>query len=129
MRLFSLFLSYIRWHYLAAPQNIIRLSRTFIWFLWHFFSVGILLRTLFAPWLRLSEERKRGFDIENAASTFLVNTVMRGVGVGIRLIFILIGILAIILTCLLTVVVFLVWIAWPLLIIFSLVLGFILLGK
>lgn len=60
-------------------------------FIFHFFSIPILLGTLFIPFHRLAERRERGFNPENILETLIVNTVMRAVGALVRGVIILTG--------------------------------------
>lgn len=118
---------YVHWHYSRALDSIVSITKNIIWFLWHFFSVGLLASTLFAPWQRLHEGVVHRFDLGEALSRFIINTVMRLVGVVVRLTFIGIGLGAITLAFLGGIIVFVAWLVLPLLIIFSLVFGLILL--
>lgn len=93
MNVFVLCGGYFKWHYGRGFADVIGVWRNFLWFTLHFFSVPLLIRTLFSPWQRLHEEYKKGFDLENFFGTLLVNTLMRILGVIIRLIFIIIGII------------------------------------
>jgi hypothetical protein len=93
MNVFVLFGGYFKWHYGRGFVDIMRVWRNFLWFTLHFFSVPLLIRTLFSPWQRLHEEYKKGFDLKSFFSTLLVNTLMRIVGSIIRLLFIIIGII------------------------------------
>ncbi len=61
------------------------------WFLYHYFSVPVLLRTFFAPFHRLRERRMRGFDLEDWASVIAVNALMRVVGMVVRATFLFIA--------------------------------------
>ncbi len=61
------------------------------WFLYHYFSVPVLIQTFFAPFRRLSERRARGFDLEDWAGVFAVNTLMRVVGVVVRSAFLVVA--------------------------------------
>jgi len=120
---------YIQWHYSKALLGVSNITGNFVWFLWHFFSVGVLLQTFFDPWQRIHEERKRGLDIEGWLSTFLINIVMRGVGMLIRLIFILLGIVSMAFVAVSGVVVFLAWLVLPVLIIVGIIFSFILMFR
>jgi hypothetical protein len=124
MRAFLIAPYYITWHYSRALAGISTITGNFIWFSWHFFSVGVLARTLFAPWQRIHEEHKRGLDISGWLSTFLINLVMRGVGVFIRMIFIILGLVSMILAALAGMIVFLVWLVLPLAIIIGIIFAF-----
>jgi hypothetical protein len=129
MRALLLFPDYIRWHYGRALQSIFEINANFMWFLWHFFSVGLMLSTFFAPWQRIQEEHVHGLDIGNYFSTTIINSVMRLVGIVIRSVFISIGCLAIVLTSVAGILFFVVWLALPLVIIVSFILGFIFLFR
>lgn len=86
--------SYLLWHYGNALTNIVTVWGNFIWFVFHFFSTFVLLRTLFAPWERMHETypRKGQFDPGFFFGTLLVNLIMRIVGAVVRLTFILISV-------------------------------------
>jgi hypothetical protein len=119
---------YIHWHYGRALRGIVDITNNLIWFLWNFFSIGLLLQTLFAPWQRLEEDHKRvGLNVEAYVSSLMLNTVMRFVGFVIRLIFILIGFVAIIFVTISGSIVFVVWLALPGAIAFVFIFGFTLL--
>jgi hypothetical protein len=120
---------YIHWHYSRALQGIQDITTNLVWFVWHFFSIGILFETLFAPWQRIQETRKRGLDIEGYLSTLLINLVMRCVGVFIRMIFIVIGLVCCAAVVLGGVVVFLVWLVLPLVIVLGLIMSFVLMFR
>lgn len=124
MRAFLIAPYYIKWHYSKALAGISTITGNFIWFLWHFFSVGVLLQTFFAPWQRIHEERRRGLDIPGWFSTLLINLVMRCVGIFIRLIFIILGLISMMLAAFCGVIVFLVWLVLPLAIIIGIIFAF-----
>lgn len=54
------------------------------WFEWHFFSVGILLRSFFEPWKRLGEEKGEKFKLEQWLQATVINTLMRLIGMSLR---------------------------------------------
>lgn len=80
-----LVLEYFIWHYTRAFADLVIILGNFFRFLVHFFSVPEIWRTLFAPWRRLGEVYGSPYDLNAVAETFIVNTLMRLVGLIIRL--------------------------------------------
>ena len=85
--------AYTKWHYGNALFDILRVLGNFLWLSLHFFSTGILIRTLFSPFMRMREEYPASghFDPEYYAGTIVVNTLMRLVGFLVRTVFILLS--------------------------------------
>lgn len=115
---------YLLWHYTRAFRDIFNIWRNLTYFVFHFFSIPLLLRTFFAPWKRIEAERETvGLDLKDYFSTKLVNLIMRVVGATMRTILIMIG-----LACTGAVVVaglifFVIWPLVPLLIVVFIVAG------
>lgn len=105
--------SYLRFHYVDAVSAGFVLWRDLLWFIYNFFSVEILFKTLFYPWRRLSEEYRPGFDPANWFASSVVNLIMRGVGVLIRLPVILTGLVAVLAGVLVGLILFIVWLLLP----------------
>ena len=78
---------YFFWHYSLALAAWWRIYGNLLWFLYHFFSLPIIIRTLFAPWRRLAEPYPKGFNPAATAETLVVNGLMRLIGLIIRSIF------------------------------------------
>lgn len=115
MNIFTLFFYYFYWHYTRALLDIISIWRNLVWFVWNYFSISLLFRTLFSPWRRLGEQRKGFFD-----PVFLVIDIfMRIFGAIIRSIMIFIGLLFVSLFIIMGPIFFIIWIALPV-IVFSL---------
>jgi len=123
MKLFGLVPSYLSWHYGTGILDLLNVWRNFLWFFYHFFSIPLLLRTLFSPLMRLREGYPRGFDPQAFASTVLVNLVMRIVGAFLRIFLIALGIVVLALVTLLGPALLLVWLTLPALIPALIVLG------
>ncbi len=86
-----LFLSqYLMWHYTLAYRDIAATYLNFTWFIAHFFSMPILLRTLFSPWKRINTGHRK-FDFEDWATSIVFNIMSRIVGAIVRSIFLVIG--------------------------------------
>lgn len=84
MSVLSILPSYIVWHYSLGLSEFFRNARSALSAVARFFSIGLLLRTLFSPWQRLSEAPGSIFDAENFFGAIAVNTLMRIVGFIIR---------------------------------------------
>jgi hypothetical protein len=104
-------------------REMLRNWMDFLWFLTEFFSLGILLKTLFSPWERMNERYKGGLDIGNFAETILVNFLMRLVGFVIRALILLAGLFSIIVGIIMGAVIFVVWLLYPLVVFFLLALS------
>ncbi|MBP9855697.1 MAG: hypothetical protein KBC48_00095 [Candidatus Pacebacteria bacterium] len=111
--------TYVIWHYTAGLKAAGGLALNFIRFTANFFSLQLLLKTLFSPWRRLGEHYVSGLHPSEWLSTFLVNTLMRIVGAIIRLILIIVGLLMIMLTALGGLLMLIIWVLWPALILIA----------
>ena len=77
---------YFLWHYTTALRLCLNVVTNFIWFTYHFFSMPVLFRTLFAPWHKIHEKYRRGFHPASLVETFIINTIMRAVGFVVRIV-------------------------------------------
>lgn len=125
MGIISLMYDYLLWHYSEAIKSFFQIWHNFLWFFFNFFSVNLLLRTLFSPWKRIQDKKKPGFDLGELVSRLIMNTMMRFVGFLLRLLFIIIGIISDIIVLVTGVISFLVWIFMPLIILILLIMGII----
>lgn len=62
-------------------------------FLVNFFSLPLLARSFFAPFRKMQEKKAPGFNPENIAEVFVANLVSRFVGMLVRGILIVLGII------------------------------------
>jgi hypothetical protein len=124
MSLLALPLSYLGWHYTLALQDLAGIYRNILRFVYHFFSLPVLVRTIFAPWRRLGEAYPSGMlDISGKLAAFFINSMMRLVGAIIRLWMILFGSLVWLLAAILGLVTFVLWLVLPPLLILGLILS------
>lgn len=114
--MFRLILSYFIWHYTTALKDLFNHACNFLWFIFHFFSISVLFKTLFSPWQKLNETYKGGFNLNAIFETFVVNILMRIVGFFIRFFMIVAGIISWVLTFLILLAVFALWLVLPLII-------------
>ena len=118
---------YLLWHYGRAFSDLKNIWKNFLVFLYNFFSIPTLIFSLFSPWQRMQEGySKNDLSFEGTIGTMIVNTIMRLVGAVVRLLFIVVGVVSIILCLVLGVVIFCAWILLPLVIVYSISQGLIL---
>ena len=109
---------YTKWHYTEGFKDLSRNWKSLIFFVLHFFSLGILFRTWFAPFGRLNEEYRRGLDLEAFLETLVANTLMRMVGFVLKTIVIIVGLLILLLTTIFGPVALILWAFAPFVILF-----------
>ena len=109
------------WHYTTAWVDIARLYSNFAWFLFHFFSIPILLRTLLSPWKRLHESRKGSEG--GALGAFLLNSVTRIAGAVIRLATITAGVFSLALLTVVFIAFLFAWLFIPLILLWLVITG------
>tara|TARA_Y100001935_G_C17201992_1_gene455500 strand:- start:3 stop:377 length:375 start_codon:yes stop_codon:yes gene_type:complete len=117
---------YIAWHYTSALKEGMYNWFNFIVFFYFYFSIPLLFRTLFSRYGRLGEQYKKGFHPGDWIATFIVNTLMRIVGVIFRSIVILCGLIAIGFVGVIGVISFVLWLVLPAVVVLMLVYGFVL---
>jgi len=110
----SVVVNYLRWHYVSVPKAIGQCSLNFLRFLYYYFSIGFLLRTLFAPWKKqLVSRRSPGFDLGEYFQVITFNLISRLIGAGARTTLIFCWLTSIILSFIAGLLVFIVWAFLP----------------
>lgn len=105
---------YTIWHYTKAWGDIFRIIANYLWFVGNFFSINLLLRTLFSPWRRLGARSGE----ESIFGTLVINFLMRFIGFGMRLGTVIVGALSLLLTMALGSIVLLAWLFLPIIVFF-----------
>jgi len=111
--------AWIEWHFFDVPKSILKTWRNFLVFNLNYFSIPLLIKTLFSPWRRYIWSYGRGFDLGRYVSTFFSNLISRFLGAFIRFILIFIGLFIEAFIFFAGIIVFLVWLILPLLIIWG----------
>lgn len=119
----SIFLGYVKWHYGQGFSELMGVAHNFLWFVAHFFSFKLLLRTIFAPWKRLGENYTGGFNLGAFASTLIVNTLMRAVGFVTKMMVLALGSIAYVSVALLSLFLALIWVLAPVILLGSVLLS------
>lgn len=111
------------WIYGEGVNEFLKAWRNLHWFFYHFFSVPVLIRTLFRPLKRLQEKYGRGFDPERFFENLIINAVMRFAGFLVRLAFLVLAAVSQVVVLIFGAVFFILFLTAPLFIIASFVYG------
>lgn len=84
---------WLAWYFWSVPGNILKITGNFLRFGLRYFSIPLLLKTLFAPWRQYVWHYPRGFDLKEYASVFFSNIISRTIGAIARIILIIVGLL------------------------------------
>ena len=76
------------------PREILLAWRNYLAFNLEFFSVGLLLKTWFAPWHQYKWDYGRGFDLGRFLEVFFSNMITRVLGAFMRSVLIIVGLVA-----------------------------------
>lgn len=118
----SLVLDYFVWHYTLGFRTLTANWLNGMWFLLHFFSITLLLRTLFAPWKRMRDSTH--FASANELFEIVVfNILSRLFGALVRLAIIMTGLVLLSLGIVVYGGLIVVWCALPALLIGSCIYG------
>lgn len=80
-----MYIAYFYWHYVVSPKWLLQLLWNFQQAVLQFFSVKILIKTLFAHWRR-DALSYRGKSLQEVLSIFALNQISRGIGFAIRMV-------------------------------------------
>lgn len=105
---------YLSWHYTRALSDMAGIWGNFFWFFYTFFSIPLLLGTLFQPFHRLDSGYKKGFYPGAWFEQFGVNMLMRLVGACLRLFLVFIGMVSLGVTLVAGSLFYCVWLLAPL---------------
>ena len=119
----SFFLAYGKWHYSQGLRELFGVAGNFLWFVAHFFSFKLLLKTLFVPWKRLGENYEGGFNLSAFASSLIVNGLMRVVGFATKTVVLFVGFISYILVLIFSFFILIIWVLAPAILLGSLVLS------
>ena len=120
----KIFFLYFQWHFLDNPKLILRAWRNCLKFNLNYWSLPLLLRTLFSHWHRYSYSYGRGLDFKRYFEVFTFNMISRVLGAIIRIGLVFIGLFTEVFVFLAGVFVFFFWLILPVLIIVGIVYGF-----
>lgn len=123
MQWLLVFPGYFAWHYTNAFKNIWHVWMNIMWFINRIFSIPLLIRTLFAPWHRMTEEAKGGFDLEDWAERTVVNIMSRVVGALVRIPIIILGVVSLVTAFLTGLLFYVFWVFAPVIVVLLFMFG------
>ncbi len=107
--------NYLEWHYAYVPLKILSATINSIIFFWHFFSIGILIKTFLAPWKRqYVKKTSPGLDLGEIFERLTFNLISRVIGAMVRFALIAFWIILEVVTLPIGVLIFSVWLILPL---------------
>ena len=113
----NIFSLWLNWHFIEMSKFLLGVWQNYILFASNYFSLPILLKSLFAPWRRYKWNYPRGFDIVEFFNTLISNTFSRILGALMRIVLVIIGILFQIFVVFAGSIIFLLWILAPLIVV------------
>jgi hypothetical protein len=119
----ELFVRYLTWHYSQALIDTVIISLNFLWFILHFFSIPLHVRTLFSPWRRMKDQHHKGESVEDFFATLVFNFASRLVGMIARLVIIALGTALLLGAAVCALAWFALWLVFPTLSVVSLFVG------
>ena len=113
----NIFSLWLFWQFYEMPKFLLGVWRNYILFALNYFSLPVLLKSLFAPWRKYRWNYPKGFDVVEFFSTVISNTFSRLMGALMRIVLIVVGIIFQIFVIFAGLMVFLLWILIPFIII------------
>ncbi len=110
--------TFLLWYFVEKTAEFFNTGKNFFLFSLKYFSITLLLKTLFSYWRNYQWSYGRGFDAKIYIEAFFSNLVSRIIGVIIRSLLIIIGIILQVLIIITTTMIILLWLLLPIMIIF-----------
>lgn len=120
----NILIKYLDWHFFDQVGFLVKVWRNFLKFNLNYFSVPLLLKTLFAPWRKYQWSYPKGFNVGGYLETFFSNLISRILGAILRIILIFFGIGVEIFIVVGGLIALLGWLVLPILLILGIYYGF-----
>lgn len=120
----NIFFQYLSWHFLEVPRDILGGWKNFLKFGLNYFSIPLLIKTLFSPWRRYQWAYPKGLQIGKWFEAFFSNLISRLLGAVMRIFLIFFGLLVEVFIIFSGAIIFFGWLVLPILLIFGLSHGF-----
>jgi len=118
----NIIVTWLLWQFYEMPKFLFSVWRNYIIFGLDYFSIPLLLKTLFSPWRRYNWVYPKNFDIKEFFNTLISNVFSRILGAICRVVLIVIGTAAQLFILVAGVVAIFLWLLIPFIIIGSILL-------
>ena len=119
----SILPQWIFWHFYEMPKKILKVWNNYLSFNLNYFSILLLLKTLFFPWRKYSYSYGRGFDLRIYFEAFTFNLISRILGAFVRTCLIVVGLLSQVFIIFIGMFILISWLLLPAFLIISLLFG------
>jgi len=109
----NIFIQYLEWQFFDVPKNILQAWQNCLRFNLNYWSVPLLLKTLFSHWRRYQYSYGKGLNFKRYFEAFTFNMISRVLGSIMRSVLIVLGLLTEIFVFLAGAIVFLIWLILP----------------
>ncbi len=116
----NIFILWLHWHFYEMPKFLLEIWQNYVLFAINYFSLPLLLKSLFSPWRRYRWNYPKGFNVGEFISTLISNIFSRFLGFLMRIVLIIIGVLFQIFVICAGLIVFLFWVLLPFIILIGL---------
>ena len=113
----NIVLLWLIWHFYEMPKFLLEVWKNYIFFALNYFSLPILLKSLFAPWHRYKWKYPKVYEVAEFFNTLVSNLFSRFLGALIRITLIAVGIAFQIFVVFAGLVIILLWILIPFIVI------------
>lgn len=120
----NIIVEWVLWHFWEMPKFLVSVWNNYIMFAMNYFSLPLLLSTLFSPWRRNAWKFPKTFDLQEYANVIVSNIFSRIIGFILRFALIIIGSLFQVFVLIAGLLVVLFWILIPFIIAFGIFLIF-----
>ncbi|GBD34062.1 hypothetical protein HRbin34_00376 [bacterium HR34] len=117
----NLIFEYFKWHYLEKSKYYFLIWKNLLSFLWSYFSILHLLKTLFTPWHAYREEYGSLLDFKKNIEAFIINNFARFLGFVVRSVVIIVGLTSELAVLISGIIFFIIWFALPFIMTFILI--------
>ena len=113
----NIIIMWFLWHFYEMPKFLFSVWRNYLLFGLDYFSIPLLLKTLFSPWRKYNWVYPKVFDVKEFFNTFISNTFSRILGAMCRMVLIIIGVLVQIFIFVTGIIIIFLWLLIPFIII------------
>ena len=114
----NIIIMWLLWHFYEMPKFLLSVWRNYLLFGLNYFSIPLLVKTLFSPWRRYNWIYPKGFDVKEFFNTLISNTFSRILGAICRIVLIVVGAIAQFFIFVIGIAVIILWFLIPFIIIF-----------